>query len=609
MKNRCFLSFVALLLIIGTTTITAQKQISVTDVETIVCPNTQVQLLAPQGALSYLWTPSQNLSAPDVYNPITTITEKTTFEVTCLYETTENLVRNGDFEQGNTGFVSRYTYKRPNGGMTLWDEGCYTVTKNARSVHRNWDNVYDHTSGNGNYLIANGHTVPNFVIWEQTIRVESNHDYIFQAYAVNLSENPPQLQFSIEGVQLGNVFTLQGRNQWQHFYVVWNSGSYNGDITIRLLNQRTDPSGNDFGVDDISFRKLEKRIESITIDVLDINKTLTETACDRYEWHGVVYTESGTYVHNYENDLGCASTETLELTINKGTHTTLTETACDRYEWHGVVYTESGTYVHNYENDLGCTSTETLVLKVDKLDYQVDYELIDCKERIYRFISKNVGNTTNDELEWKFSNGVVVSDYVAEVKLQEGTQEAIFVATTENGCVKEFRIELTVSAYFNDYNIEVEPALITPGKSTVRMYTIYRPNVDYDWNFGDGSHGFDSDVVHTYNVQDESYYDVVLTVTDTENCVEERSIRILVDKTIDVPNTFTPNGDGYNDLFLNGWHIKIFDRKGFLIYEGNKGWDGTYMNKMVPDDTYFYIIDHTENGQKVTKKGYITVIK
>ena len=560
MKNRCFLSFVALLLIIGTTTITAQKQISVTDVETIVCPNTQVQLLAPQGALSYLWTPSQNLSAPDVYNPITTITEKTTFEVTCLYETTENLVRNGDFEQGNTGFVSRYTYKRPNGGMTLWDEGCYTVTKNARSVHRNWDNVYDHTSGNGNYLIANGHTVPNFVIWEQTIRVESNHDYIFQAYAVNLSENPPQLQFSIEGVQLGNVFTLQGRNQWQHFYVVWNSGSYNGDITIRLLNQRTDPSGNDFGVDDISFRKLEKRIESITIDVLDINTTFTETACERYEWHGEVYTESGTYVHNYENDLGCAS-------------------------------------------------SETLVLKVDKLDYHVDYELIDCKERIYRFISKNVGNTTNDELEWKFSNGVVVSDYVAEVKLQEGTQEAIFVATTENACVKEFRIELTVSAYFNDYNIEVEPALITPGKSTVRMYTIYRPNVDYDWNFGDGSHGFDSDVVHTYNVQNESYYDVVLTVTDTENCVEERSIRILVDKTIDVPNTFTPNGDGYNDLFLNGWHIKIFDRKGFLIYEGNKGWDGTYMNKMVPDDTYFYIIDHTENGQKVMKKGYITVIK
>ncbi|MBR5468932.1 MAG: hypothetical protein IKU78_00485, partial [Paludibacteraceae bacterium] len=322
MKNRCFLSFVALLLIIGTTTITAQKQISVTDAETIVCPNTQVQLLAPQGALSYLWTPSQNLSAPDVYNPITTITEKTTFEVTCLYETTENLVRNGDFEQGNTGFVSRYTYKRPNGGMTLWDEGCYTVTKNARSVHRNWDNVYDHTSGNGNYLIANGHTVPNFVIWEQTIRVESNHDYIFQAYAVNLSENPPQLQFSIEGVQLGNVFTLQGRNQWQHFYVVWNSGSYNGDITIRLLNQRTDPSGNDFGVDDISFRKLEKRIESITIDVLDINKTLTETACERYEWHGEVYTESGTYVYNYENALGCMSSETLELTINKGTHTT-----------------------------------------------------------------------------------------------------------------------------------------------------------------------------------------------------------------------------------------------------------------------------------------------
>ncbi len=708
MKKRCFLSFVTLLLIIGTTKTIAQKQVSVSDEGTIVCPNTTVQLLAPQGALSYEWKPAQQLSGSDIYNPLTTIAEKTTFEVTYLYDTGINLVRNGDFERGNTGFVSYYTYKTPNGSRTLYPEGCYTVWRNAREVHDRWSTVRDHTTGSGNYLIANGHTTPNFIVWEQSISVEPNQDYIFQAYAVNFLDNPAQLQFSIEGVQLGNIFTLQGTNTWQHFYVVWNSGSYNGNITIRLLNQRTEPGGNDFGVDDISFQKLDRKTETVTIDVyntdlkitetacesytwhgttytesgtyvynytneqgcasietlnLTINKgtqtTLTETACESYTWHGTTYTESGTYVYNYTNEQGCASSETLNLTINKGTQTTLTETACESYTWHGTTYTESGTYVYNYTNEQGCASSETLNLTINKgtqttltetacesytwhgttytesgtyvynytneqgcassetlnltivvLDYKIDYELLDCKERIYRFVPKNIGTTQNDKLEWKFPDGTIISDFIAEHKLQEGNQTVLLTVTSETGCSKDFMLELTVLAYFDDYEIEVDPtALITPGKSTVRLYTVYRPGVDYDWDFGDGSHGFDSDVVHTYNVSGEDYYDVVLTVTDTENCVEERSIRILVDKSVDVPNTFTPNGDGFNDLFLDGWHIKIFDRKGFLIYEGDKGWDGTYMNKMVPDDTYFYIMNYTENGQNITKKGFITVIK
>ena len=300
----------------------------------------------------------------------------------------------------------------------------------------------------------------------------------------------------------------------------------------------------------------------------------------------------------------------MNLTITKGTQTTLTETACESYTWHGTTYTESGTYVHNYTNEQGCASSETLNLTITLLDYQIDYELLDCKERVYRFVPKNIGNTKNDKLEWKFPDGAIISDFIAEHKLQEGNQTVVLTVTSETGCSKDFMLELTVLAYFDDYEIGVDPtALITPGKSTVRLYTVYRPGVDYDWDFGDGSHGFDSDVVHTYNVSGEDYYDVVLTVTDTENCVEERSIRILVDKSVDVPNTFTPNGDGFNDLFLDGWHIKIFDRKGFLIYEGDKGWDGTYMNKMVPDDTYFYIMNYTENGQNITKKGFITVIK
>jgi len=81
-------------------------------------------------------------------------------------------------------------------------------------------------------------------------------------------------------------------------------------------------------------------------------------------------------------------------------------------------------------------------------------------------------------------------------------------------------------------------------------------------------------------------------VTDTANCFTktfETNIDILRKYTVDVPDAFTPNGDGYNDiLYVRGWGIdqlisfKIFNRYGELVFETNDkniGWDGTYKLK------------------------------
>ena len=77
-----------------------------------------------------------------------------------------------------------------------------------------------------------------------------------------------------------------------------------------------------------------------------------------------------------------------------------------------------------------------------------------------------------------------------------------------------------------------------------------------------------------------------------------------------VPEVFTPNGDGYNDIFMRGNHVIIFDRLGVVIFEGQNGWDGTRNGKPAPADTYFYILDYKEkNGSITVVKGYITLLK
>jgi gliding motility-associated-like protein len=98
-----------------------------------------------------------------------------------------------------------------------------------------------------------------------------------------------------------------------------------------------------------------------------------------------------------------------------------------------------------------------------------------------------------------------------------------------------------------------------------------------------------------------------VTVTDRHGCVAYREYEMT--SILFVPEIFTPNSDGVNDIFMKGFSLVIFDRYGIKIHEGDDGWDGTYKGKAVPSDTYFYILYYTDdNGAKAMSKGVITIL-
>ncbi len=98
----------------------------------------------------------------------------------------------------------------------------------------------------------------------------------------------------------------------------------------------------------------------------------THTACDSYTWptNATTYTVSGSYVNTYTNTSGCASADTLHLTINASTTNSVTIAACNSYTWpaplgNGTTYNTSGTYTNTSTNAAGCTHVETLVLTIN----------------------------------------------------------------------------------------------------------------------------------------------------------------------------------------------------------------------------------------------------
>jgi len=111
-----------------------------------------------------------------------------------------------------------------------------------------------------------------------------------------------------------------------------------------------------------------------------------------------------------------------------------------------------------------------------------------------------------------------------------------------------------------------------------------------------------------------------LVGTSAEGCVSEpASVYITVKEGGDIllPNTFSPNGDGYNDYFeipgvsfLPEMELTIFNRNGEVLYS-QKGyqndWGGTHNGIVLPVATYYYVINFTDGRDPIT--GDITIIK
>ena len=166
----------------------------------------------------------------------------------------DNLVVNGDFEQGNMNFYSELPFITPSYGCLIW--GSYTITTDGILVWGD-DHLYGY-GGTGQFVLVDGSTTPNAILWQQTVPVTPNTYYAFSAQVASTNDSHNQnswalLQFSVNGTQLGPIFHSPNvLNTWQPYYEVWYSGN-NTSAILTILNQNNNGYGNDFGLDDIVF--------------------------------------------------------------------------------------------------------------------------------------------------------------------------------------------------------------------------------------------------------------------------------------------------------------------------------------------------------------------
>lgn len=265
--------------------------------------------------LSYTWTPNIGLSNPKIKNPFAQVNQTTSYTLTieCLSNT--NIVDNANFQQGNTGFTSDYVYEPVN----LVPEGLYTITTNPNSVHPGFAPCPDHTGGGGKMMVVNGAGTPGLNVWCQTIPVQPNTDYAFETWVCSVvAGSPALLQFSINGGTIGPIFQAPGSTcQWVQFTATWNSGS-STSATICIVNQNTQLGGNDFALDDISFKEICKFEDEVTVFVNPVQHTDIQASICQGQTYKVgtqSFSNEGTYNIKLKTWKNCDSIVTLDLSV------------------------------------------------------------------------------------------------------------------------------------------------------------------------------------------------------------------------------------------------------------------------------------------------------
>lgn len=131
----------------------------------------------------------------------------------------------------------------------------------------------------------------------------------------------------------------------------------------------------------------------------------------------------------------------------------------------------------------------------------------------------------------------------------------------------------------------------------------------FSWDFGDGNTGSYPFVMHTY--QEPGTYTVRLNVTDSNTSLTDSYfLSVTISDFFNVPNVFTPDGDGINDLFIaqsdgvTPVTITIFNRAGSIVYKRSAPtivWDGkTPSGQRVSPGVYYYVITSEKESYKQT---------
>lgn len=648
-------------------TVTKTINIAITNENIILTPDTiicagSLKQLRTSPSLDFCWTPIAYLDDPNSPNPVTSTPNNITYFFTAQ-TTGTNVIVNGDFSQGNTGFTSTYQYL-PGSGVNA---GVYNVGSNILAWHPTMTPCNDHTTGTGNMMMVNGAENPGVTVWSQTITVQPNTNYAFSAWLQHITIiNPASLQFSINGISVGDIFHANNTScLWERFYTVWNSGNTSSAV-ISIINQNQLQWGNDFALDDISFAPIFIKRDSVIITVENpLVKTsddatvcagdpvqLNTTGAATYLWTpatglsntGIAnpvatpdvtteYSVTGTTMN------GCTAKDTVNITayskpvISKSDDITICNNASVQlFASGGITYTwtppatldnpstsnpiaspaNNTTYYVTVSN-ANCSNNDSIKVNVKPEPvFMVSSPAPVCKDQ-----SIQLDASGGDIYSWDHPadlNNPAVSNPIAYP--QNTTTYSVLITDTVCDNSASLSTIITILPLPTITASKLNDIDCTSGFSQLNA----TGGTYYEWT---PSAGLNNNLIYNPTASPQATTVYSVKGTDNNGCINYDSLVIEVSAANKsgyyMPTAFTPNNDGLNDCYgIKYWGVieslefSIYNRWGeriFFTKNPNTCWDGIYKGTMQDIGVYVYMIKAKGLCGDTFKKGLFTLVR
>lgn len=440
----------------------------------------------------------------------------------------------------------------------LFDSTKYSPTSPDPGWRLNWyRSIGDHTTGHGNMFIANGSTTAGSVVYKNTVNVTAGTTYYFGAWFANINVNFTNPYNMDIYVKGVKIGNLSGAyNDNWYQKYAFWTATATEAVKLEFKNTQLGNDGNDFAIDDIVFSPV---IES-TVTVVVKNP----------------------------------SSSTISASLCSG----------NNYQFNGKTYTSAGTYKDTLVNAAGCDSIVTLELKVGL-------------PSVAPVINQSI--CQGDSVAFYGITYKTAGTYYTNLKNAAGCDS---LATLVLNVHPALTARITGDSFICKDSIDSK--IIFKGDGGMAPYTFtYQINGGINKYLTTSSGDTASVAVPTHTSGDFIYK--LIGVIDAKGCVFAQNdslvVRIETCKTvIDIPNAFTPNGDGINDTFgpvtegITEIKMNINDRNGRLIYRIdsiNGRWDGLMpTGEQAPVGVYFYKYDAKSiDNQSYANQGSVSLFR
>lgn len=631
--------------------------------DTTICFNSTKQLRAARG-LNYCWYPSDFLDNPSISSPVTSTTSNITYYLRSQVMGA-NIVVNGDFSQGNTGFNSDYNFTLSNNAA-----GQYGVAATPAGWSSGINsNCRDHSSGTGNMLLVSSAPVANQVLWKQKVPVTPFTNYAFSAWVQSIVVNSTaNLRFAINGRVIDAPILSQAQLcTWSEQFITWTAGDTT-EAELAIVNLNTGTGNSYFALDDISFAEVFLREDSVTVlveaPVVTANADtivcvgqpvqLVAGGAQQYLWSpstGLSATDIANPVATsatliaYEvtgtTAAGCIAKDTVVLsTYPKAVVTVHADTAICKnttlpvwasggisYQWSPaslvndpatatpILSPAAGTLFHVSVTDANsCLYKDSIQVDIipDPV-FSVNAPLTSCLNDTITLLA-----TGGDVYTWLPAIGMD-NPSSASPRIAPGSTVNYSVTITESKCNESATLYTRVNVLplpdvrvvkSNDIDCSYGQAVLQARGA--RTYT-WMPAVNLSNAF------VSSPVAHP-----KTTTTYIVAGTDRAGCTNYDSVTVMVVKANPsgylMPSAFTPNNDGLNDCYgvkywgvINNIEFSIFDRWGVRVFYSKDPaacWDGTYKGEKQPGGVYVYMIKaSTDCEDPVFRKGTFMLIR